>query len=168
MRYFATLAGKERIVDVEHLAGSEYQVVIDGGAPQLVDAQNVEGRVLSLLIDNRSYEVDTEEDGDSLDVLLGDDVYRVELIDDRRHKLRSSRGKFAVTGPVVIRAPMPGKVVKILAEKGSLVTEGQGVIIIEAMKMENELRAPKAGKVSEIFVTEGQTVENRSNLVSIE
>jgi biotin carboxyl carrier protein len=121
-----------------------------------------------MLVDGRSYEVDLEEDGESLNALVDDNLFRIDLVDERRQRLRAARGKFSVAGPQTIRAPMPGKIVKILVEKGAEVTEGQGVIIIEAMKMENELRAPKAGKVKDILVAEGQTVDNRAELVAIE
>jgi biotin carboxyl carrier protein len=170
MRYFATFAGspKERIVDLEPLEGSLFRVSVDGAAPKVIDARHLEGHVVHLLVDGKSHEVDLEEDGESLNVLVDDNVLRVDVLDERRRRLKQARGKFSVAGPQTIRAPMPGKIVKILVKAGDSVVEGQGVIIVEAMKMENELRAPKGGKVSGIFVTEGQTVENRANLIAIE
>ena len=168
MRYFATVGARQRTVDIEQLDRSRFKLSVDGGEPRIIDAEHLEDHVVHMLVDGRSYEVDLEEDGEALNVLVGDDVFKFELLDERRHRLRSSRGKFHVAGPQTIRAPMPGKIVKLLVEKGAEVVEGQGVVIIEAMKMENELRASKAGKVKDIFVTEGQTVDNRADLVSIE
>ena len=71
-------------------------------------------------------------------------------------------------GPVKVIAPMPGKVVKVLVKPGDTVTARQGVVVVEAMKMENELRAPKAGTVSEVHATEGASVEAGTTLVVIE
>jgi biotin carboxyl carrier protein len=168
MKYFATIAGRERTVDVEPLGGSQFRVTIDGGAPQLVDAVTPEPRVVSLLVRHESHDVDIEEDGEALNVLVGDDVFRLELLDERKKRMKTARGKSAVEGRVVVKAPMPGKVVKVLVAPGDAVAEGQGVIIIEAMKMENELRSPRAGKVGAVFVKEGQAVEGKAELVVIE
>lgn len=168
MRYFTAIGGRERTIDIDAQEGTLFRVSIDGGATRVIDAEHLEGHVVHMLVDGRSYEVDLEEDGDAFNLLVDDALFRLEVLDERKHRLRNARGKFHVAGPQTIRAPMPGKVVKILAAQGSEVAEGQGVIIIEAMKMENELRAPKAGKVAEVFVAEGQTVENRAALISIE
>jgi biotin carboxyl carrier protein len=168
MRYFAAIGGRERTVDIEAQEGSRFRVAIDGGESRIIDAEHLEGHVVHMLVDGQSYEVDLEEDGDAFNILVDDALFRLEVLDERKHRLRNARGKFHVAGPQTIRAPMPGKVVKLLAVQGSEVAEGQGVVIIEAMKMENELRAPKAGRIAEVFVSEGQTVENRAALVSIE
>jgi biotin carboxyl carrier protein len=168
MRYYTRLGAEEKNVDIEPLDGSRFRITIGNDSPRVIDAEHVEGRVVHMLVDGRSHDVDVEEEGTSLNVLVEDSIYRLEMLDERKHRLQAARGKFQVSGPQTIRAPMPGKIVKILVEKGATVEEGQGVIVIEAMKMENELRAPKAGRVAEIFVSEGQTVENRADLVSIE
>jgi len=67
-----------------------------------------------------------------------------------------------------VNSPMPGKVVKVFVKVGDEVSEGQAVVVVEAMKMENELKAPKAGKVTEVTAREGTAVENGSKLVVIE
>jgi biotin carboxyl carrier protein len=168
MRYFAAIGGRERTIDIDAQGGTLFRVSIDGGESRVIDAEHLEGHVVHMLVDGHSYEVDLEEDGDALNILVDDSLFKLEVLDERKHRLRNARGKFHVAGPQTIRAPMPGKVVKILATQGTEVAEGQGVVIIEAMKMENELRSPKAGRVAEVFVAEGQTVENRAALVSIE
>jgi biotin carboxyl carrier protein len=168
MRYFTTLRGEERSIDIERLEEGRYRMTIQGGAPRIIDARHLEGHVVHMLVDNASHEVDIEEESDTLAVQVDGAVFRFDLLDERRMRLRKAGGKFHVAGPQTVRAPMPGKIVKVLVAKGAAVTEGQGVVIIEAMKMENELRAPKAGQVAEIFVSEGQTVEHRADLVSIE
>ena len=82
--------------------------------------------------------------------------------------MRAATGKREVSGRVEIKATMPGRVVNVLVGSGDEVTAGQGVIIVEAMKMENELKSPKAGKVTEVKVAPGQTVEKGELLVVIE
>jgi biotin carboxyl carrier protein len=92
----------------------------------------------------------------------------VDVADERTVRLRAGLSGFSVSGKVVVTAPMPGKVVRILVTPGTEVTEGQGLVVVEAMKMENELRSPKAGKVLEVFAKEGSTVEANAKLLSVE
>ncbi|MFM2153672.1 MAG: hypothetical protein RL199_2107 [Pseudomonadota bacterium] len=168
MRYFATQVGRERTIDLEPLGDGRFHVSLDGGAPRLVDAARLEGTALHLLVDGRSLEAEVSDDEGAVLVRLGDVERRLELVDERHRRLAGSSGGKAATGRAVLKAPMPGKVVKLLVQPGDEVAEGQGVLLIEAMKMENELRAPKAGRVSSIAVAEGQTVEGRADLMVIE
>ena len=91
----------------------------------------------------------------------------LKLVDPRR-KLAASATRPAQTGPLSIRSPMPGKVVKVLVRVGDQVKAGQGLIVVEAMKMENELRAPRDGRVKEVPVREGQAVEAGQPLAVLE
>lgn len=168
MRYYAMLDGKQRTVDVEPIRGSRFRVSIDGGEALLVDAERLEPGTVNVLVEHRSYDIDVQADGDSLALLVKDEPFRLELLDERRMKLREAQGSFSVEGPQVLTAPMPGKVVKVLVAEGDEVEEGQGVVVIEAMKMENELRATKAGVVVGVSVSEGQTVEGGAELARIE
>jgi biotin carboxyl carrier protein len=168
MRYYATLNGRERTVDLESLGGDLFKVSIDGAPPHTVDATRLEGSVISLLNGNRSHEVDVEEDGEALNLLVSEQVLRVELVDERKKRLQPAKGAGGAEGRFVLRAPMPGKVVKVLVAVGAEVAEGQGLVIIEAMKMENELRSPRKGKVTGVTVQEGQTVEGKALLITVE
>jgi biotin carboxyl carrier protein len=168
MRYYATLGGHERLVDLEPLGEGRFHVSLDGGAPRLVDAARLEGTSLHLLVDGRSHEAEVSDDEGAVVLRLGDVERRLELVDERRRRLAGASGPKAAIGRAVLKAPMPGKVVKLLVQPGDDVTEGQGVVLIEAMKMENELRSPKAGRVVSIVVVEGQTVEGRAELLSVE
>ncbi len=168
MRYFATLNGQERTIDLEHVGGTQFRIALDGGTPVEIDAERVEGSVVHLLRGTESHDVDVEEDGDALNLLVGDDIVTVELLDERKKRLKSAKSGGGSEGKALLRAPMPGKVVKVLVEVGQEITDGAGLVIIEAMKMENELRAPRAGKVTNIFVKEGQTVEGKAELVTVE
>jgi biotin carboxyl carrier protein len=168
MRYFATQAGRERTIDVESLGEGRFHVSLDGGAPRLVDAARLEGTALHLLVDARSHEAEVSDDEGSVVVRLGDVERRIELVDERRRRLVSGGGGQAAAGRAVLKAPMPGKVVKLLVKPGDEVAEGQGVVLIEAMKMENELRSPKSGRIASVAVVEGQTVEGRAELLVVE
>jgi biotin carboxyl carrier protein len=89
-------------------------------------------------------------------------------MDAARRAMRAGQKKREHAGPAQIKAAMPGRVVNVLVAPGDEVREGQGVLIVEAMKMENELKSPKAGKVVEVKVAAGQTVEKGELLVVIE
>jgi len=91
----------------------------------------------------------------------------MELLDERRLRLRQAGGKFSLEGPQRIDAPMPGKVVRVLVKAGDEVGEGQGLIVVEAMKMENELKSPKAGKITELHAVEGAAVESGAKLAVV-
>ena len=94
---------------------------------------------------------------------------RRQKVQDERHvRMGMSSKKFTFEGPQTLLSPMPGKVVKVLVEVGATVEDGQPLVLIEAMKMENELRSPKSGKVSAVYVAPGQAVEARTKLVCVD
>ncbi len=169
----AQIGADERDVVVEPLDGGRWRVVI-GGVERVVDARRVDGGPWSLLIDGQAWTVDLDpaKDGDVL-AELGGRQATVKLLDARRKLLVQAqqsalRARGAQTGPLAVRAPMPGKVVKILVKQGDKVTAGHGVAVVEAMKMENELRAPRDGVVTRIHVSEGQAVEAQEQLLTLE
>jgi biotin carboxyl carrier protein len=101
------------------------------------------------------------------DVLVAGRSFHLESVDERTKLLAGSADPVA-SGPQTVEAEMPGKVVKIAAAVGDVVEEGQGLVIIEAMKMENEIRSPIDGRVTEMTVSEGQTVEPGTTLFVVE
>lgn len=132
-----------------------------------LDATLLEGGVLSLLVGGKSYEVRRDQIGEQTEIQIGEERYVVEVRDPR--SLRARRGRRAATdGPKKITAPMPGKVVRILAPEGAKVEAGQGIIVIEAMKMQNELKSPKAGVVKKMMAVEGATVNPGDALAVVE
>ena len=170
MRYFATLAGEKqsKSVDVEPLGNGRYAVTLDGVRHE-VDATHPEPGVLSLILDDgESYAIDVEEAGDSVHVLVRDEIFKVDVADERKLRMRQASHAHSTEGKQLIRAPMPGKLVKLLVAVGDSVVEGQGLVVVEAMKMENELKSPKAGKVVELAVKEGQAVESGALLAAVE
>ena len=174
MKYHAVVAGKDRLVEVvPH--GSAYRVAIHDGANEgpdprvlVVDAVHLGGDAMSLLVNGRSVRCEIEPGKDGrVAVLVGDEVHPLEILDERRLRLRGAGGKFATEGPQRVEAPMPGKVVRVLVKQGQQVQEGEGLVVVEAMKMENELRSPKSGVVTELHAQEGQPVEAGAKLAVV-
>ena len=177
MKYHAIVGGKERLVEVTKRSprGSSFRVAIHGGPregpdPRVleVDAVHLAFGGLSLLVDGRSARCDLEPGKDgALAVRVNGSVQRLELLDERKLRLRQATGKFSLEGPQRVDSPMPGKVVRVLVKAGDEVTEGQPLVVVEAMKMENELKSPKAGKVLELLAVEGAAVESGARLAVV-
>jgi biotin carboxyl carrier protein len=169
MRYYAAVRGKKerQEVDVEALGGGRFAVTVDGKRHE-VDAHTLDHGAVSMIIDGASYGVEFDEAGDDVAVLVQTHVVTLDVADERRLRLREAKAGFSAEGKQTITAPMPGKVVKVLVQVGAEVQEGQGLVVVEAMKMENELKSPKAGKVVELFAKEGTAVENNAKLVVVE
>jgi len=168
-RYLARVRGaRESVpVDIEDLGEGRFLLKMRGGS-HTVDARVLDHGAVSLLVDGRSYDVELDESGDEVQVLVGFELLTVDVADERAVQLRAGTAGFSVSGKVVITVPMPGKVVRVLVTPGEQVTEGQGLVVVEAMKMENELKSPKAGTVIEVFAKEGSTVEANAKLLSVE
>ena len=164
MRYFVTVDGREYEVDL----GPE-GTFVDGTAVE-ADVEHVEGTALrSLLLDGTSHRIlARREDGGTWQLQLGGRRYRAEAVDERTRAIREMTGGAAgPLGPRPVTAPMPGLVVKIEVTVGDKVVPGQGVAIVEAMKMENELKAESAGVVTAIRVEPGEAVEKDQVLIEL-
>ncbi len=170
MRYFAKLQGQKEAVPVDiEPAGENRFKLTHNGKTFLVDALTLDHGAVSMLVDGTSYGVEFDEQGDEVQVLVRGQVTRIDVADERRLRLRAGTTGFSsAQGKQVIAAPMPGKVVKVLVKLGDEVKEGQGLVVVEAMKMENELKSPKAGKVVELPAKEGTAVEINARLVVVE
>jgi biotin carboxyl carrier protein len=166
LRYEAEIEGRTTSVEVEPRGEGLFRVRVGDRAFDL-DARETEAGVYSVLVGNRALEVNVEEDGEAMRVELGGRAYELQLQDKRhrRHR-RTGDGAHAADAGLVL-APMPGKVVKVLVAPGETVQAGQGVIVVEAMKMENELRAPRDGVVREVRASVSQAVEIREVLVVV-
>ena len=129
--------------------------------------EEVETGVYSVLRDGRSYEIVVREAPDgALDVHVNGNHYVARVSDPRR--LSRKRGGTLLEGRQNVLAPMPGKVVRLLIAVGDEVTAGQGLMVVEAMKMQNEIKSPKAGKIVAIAVAEGVPVNPGQVLLSVE
>ena len=166
MNYIATIGDREIKVTVEEVGVARYMVTADG-KKYLVDAHQVQDSVWSILHGNGSFEVDVQGRDDEYEVLIEGDCYKFSLMNEQRRALIRAGGKSAA-GKAMVTSPMPGKVVKLLVAEGEEVQADQGVIVVEAMKMENELKSAITGKVREIFVQEGDVVEAGAKLLLVE
>lgn len=169
--YFAkdmTQQGSEPAkVEVESLGEGRYAVTMDGHRFEL-DSLELSHGAVSMIVEGDSYAVEFDERGDEVTVFLRGHATRVDIVDERRMRLRQAGIGFAAEGKQTVTAPMPGKVVKVFVKVGDEVPEGHGLVVVEAMKMENELKSPRAGKVTEVLVKEGMTVDNGAPLVVVE
>jgi biotin carboxyl carrier protein len=166
VRYEVDVNGRPRQV-VVHRRDSGFTVALDGREWH-VDAVRVDGHTLSLIVGDASYEVTLAPDAASGQVAVR--VRAMPLlvgVNSRRRRSRHDDGP-AGSGPQRIMAPMPGKVVRVLVAQGEAVRARQPVVVVEAMKMENELRAGRDGTVSEIHAQEGQSVDAGGLLVVIQ
>lgn len=131
------------------------------------DASLLGESLISLLIDGKSYEARQDYSGGESNIVIGRERFGAQVRDPRSLGDRSSRAG-GESGVKRITAPMPGKVVRVLAPVGSDVEAGQAVLVIEAMKMQNELKAPKKGRVTKLTAAEGAAVEAGQTLAEIE
>jgi len=166
MNYIGTIGEKEVKVSVREVGVARYRVTINGHE-HVVDAQQVQSSVWSVLYGTTSFEVDIQGKDEEYEVLIDGDCYKFTLMNEQRKAMMRAGAKGAV-GKAMVTSPMPGKVVKLLVAEGEEVKADQGVIVIEAMKMENELKAAVTGKVKEIFVKEGEVVESGAKLLLVE
>jgi biotin carboxyl carrier protein len=138
------------------------------GRVHVVDAFRHDYGTLSLIVDTASYSAMLDWRGSHVNVRLRHSTHPLEVLDERRLRLRRATGRFEAEGRQAVTSPMPGKVVKVLVRPGDEVRQGQGLVVIEAMKMENELRSPKDGRVVEVLAAEGQAVEANAKLCTVE
>ena len=167
MRYHATIAGKQLTAEIDSLENGRFEVTIDGQRYE-VDSASTGNGALSILIDERSYRIHHEEEGEEIVIYLGNQPFRIDVANEQRFRLRAGAAKVSLEGRQVVVAPMPGKVVRVLVTLGDQVTENQGLVVVEAMKMENELKSPKAGKIVELLAQEGSPVEKNARLLVVE
>jgi acetyl/propionyl-CoA carboxylase alpha subunit len=162
----AAVDGKVHRVEVAGSRG-RYTVTIDGRALE-VDWRPAGSAFASLIVvpEGRSYDVGFEARPGGYRVLVGSEDFAVELLETARAAPAAARR--AAAGPARLVAPMPGRIVRVLAEPGQAVEAGQGLVVMEAMKMENELRSPRAGRVAEVHARERQTVEMGALLVVVD
>lgn len=164
VKFRARVGDNDHDVRVERRDGG-FLVTVDG-TEHLVDAHKLEADFYSILSANRSYEVSVEARGKEYRVRHGASVVVVSLADPSRggrDELRSGSG-----GTEIVTAVMPGKVVRVLVAVGETVQPEQGLLVIEAMKMENEIGAPRGGTIKAIEVQTGQAVESGARLVVFE
>lgn len=164
MKYITTIDGREFFVEII----DESHVSVDGKVVKL-DFESVESQpVFSLLVDGMSYEAYVYPGEEELEVLIKGRLYQAKVEDERERRLKAaSGGKVAQSGPFYLKAPMPGLVVAVPVEAGQEVKEGDVLLILESMKMQNELKSPREGVVGDIQVSVGDSVEQRQKMLSV-
>jgi acetyl/propionyl-CoA carboxylase alpha subunit len=166
MAYLVELQEQKHRIEL-HVAGdSNFTVDIDG-VPRTVDSRRIGPATYSLLIDGHSVVADVSYNGDDYTVCIAGEIFRMRLVDERRRQVTLGEPQ-EEAGRHEIRALMPGKIVDILVQVGDVVARDQGLLIIEAMKMENEVKSPAAGEVKEVLVRPGQAVEANQALLVVE
>ena len=171
MKYVTSVGGtddpataRKFIIDMNR-AG---EVVVDGKTRKL-DLREIDNDGLfSLLIDGHSFEALVEEGDGEYRVLINGTQYQVHVIDERAKRLAEAAGAFTpASGDINVKSPMPGLVVAVPVKDGDVVKKGQVVLVLESMKMENELKSPRDGTISTIKVQNRQAVEQGQILMVI-
>jgi biotin carboxyl carrier protein len=164
MVYDVTIDGKNYRLDLNRAEGRWF-CRLDGRELE-VDAILARPDVLSLRIGNMAFEVKSERVANDLHLWVGSTRFAAEVRDPRSLRGRARAGD--EQGPKKIVAPMPGKVVRLLVRDGDHVESGTGVAVVEAMKMQNEIKSPKKGSVQKILVIEGAAVNAGDVLAIVE
>jgi biotin carboxyl carrier protein len=164
MTYDVTIDGKSYRLELNRV-DSRWTCQLDGREIE-VDAVLARPDVLSLRIGNLAYEVKCERVGGEMYLWVGNVRYSAEIRDPR--SLRGRTRQIDNHGPQKLTAPMPGKIVRVLVHVGAEVEAGAGVLVVEAMKMQNEIKSPKKGKVQKILVGEGAAVNAGDVLAIVE
>jgi len=168
MMYQVNVDGREYSVELKRSAqGANVWVCTVNGKRLELDAIRVAQGVLSILIEGRNYEIKRDSTASGEHLYLNGRAFQCEVRDPRALRGRRSASDYA-EGPKRITAPMPGKVVRVLVAAGDSVEAGQGIVVVEAMKMQNEMKSPRAGRVLKVSVQAGSAVAAGEVLATIE
>jgi biotin carboxyl carrier protein len=164
MKYHVTIGQEEFEIEVR----SETEILFNGKSIR-VDFQSLADQpVYSLLLGNESHEAYVGESERGLQVLLRGQLYEVEVEDERQRRLRqASEVEVPAGGEFQLKAPMPGLIVAVPVAEGETVSRGQNLVILESMKMQNELRSPRDGVVHRVRAKPGERVEQNQVLVTL-
>jgi len=164
MKYVTTIEGREYIVDII----DEHQVSVDGVTYEIDFMPVGDQPVYSLVVDGHSFDAHVYPDEDTWQVLFHGELFKVSVEDEREKRLRASlAGKVAAHVDFHLKAPMPGMVVSVPVEEGQLVQRDDVLVVLESMKMQNELRSPRDGKVTRLKVKVGDRVEQKETMLSV-
>jgi pyruvate carboxylase subunit B len=168
LRYLVTIDGEDFELEVDRSnGGTEVRL---GDRTERADLVRIGGSpVYSLILGDSSYEISVHQRNGDLEIVVGGQTYTARVLDERAMKIAAAGGGAAEgAAGEVVKAPMPGVVVGVAVGVGDEVSAGQGVVTLEAMKMENELKSASGGTVREVRVEVGQGVSQGEPLVVIE
>ena len=165
MKYITTVGEKEYEIEIL----GDGRVSVDG-AEYTVDFEPVSGQpVFTMLVDGQSYEATIHEEDEDWIVLLHGQRYTANVEDEREKRLRAAGGAGEDgSGEFILKAPMPGLVVKVPVKEGDEVKQGDVLVILESMKMQNELKAPRDGIVKRVLVNDGESIEQKTEMIYVE
>ena len=164
-KYFAEIEGVEYQIEIL----SDTRIAINGEPYELNFQALRQHLSYSLLLEGKSYEINIYQDNGFWEVLLRGHQFSVKVEDERERRLRMAAGQSSKEeGKIVIQAPMPGMVIDIQVKEGQEVDEGDVLVILESMKMQNELTAPRAGRITRIQTKMNEHVERKQALLVLE
>ena len=164
MKYITTLAERELIVEIL----DDHHVALNGVVYNVDFEAASEQTIYSLLVNNQSFEGSVYPSDEGWQVLLHGSQYVLQVEDEREKRLRASMGSdLREDIDFQLKAPMPGLVVAIPISEGQVVQKGDVLIILESMKMQNELKSPRPGTISRVRVRPGDSVEHKETLLSV-
>ena len=164
MKYIATIDDRSFEIDINE----EGEIIADGKRLS-VDFQSVADQpVYSMLLDGESFEANVVLRDKEVEVMLRGRLFLIDVEDERQRRLRETASiELDLEGEFMLTAPMPGMVVAVPVELGQNVEKGDNLIILESMKMQNELKAPREGEVSSIRVGPGDSVDQNQTLLTL-
>ncbi len=167
MKYFTGIEGDERLIEIED--GPDGLTARIGEKSFVVDLTRVRGQSwYSLLVDGKSHDLHVRENGQAVSVSVGPYSYRVEVEDERMRAAREATGAAGgASGPEVVASVMPGIVRSVAVEAGGEVKKGDPLLILEAMKMQNEIRSPRDAIVEKVHVGADTVVAKGDALVTL-
>ncbi|MFT7669415.1 MAG: biotin carboxyl carrier protein [Planctomycetota bacterium] len=166
MKYFVQVNGRERVVELTQRLG-KLSTTVDGNEIDLAyESIDDQGQIL-VLSEGRSYGVSVEGESNQIDITIAGHLYGIEIEDERERAANAAERAAGKAGGLV-KSVMPGVVVEILVELGQAVEAGEPLLILEAMKMQNEIASPVAGTVKEIQAVQGEAVSAGAKLVLID
>lgn len=164
MKYFARIGANEYEIEIDG------QSILLNGQPVEVDLQQVGvPQLYSILFGGHSHEMLVQAERSTYTVNFRGEQFQVQVEDERSRKLNAGRSALALPhGELTVKAPISGLIVKVLVEPGNAVEDGQPLVLLEAMKMENEIKSLRGGTVKSVAVTAGQRVEQNQVLLVLE
>lgn len=162
MKYVTIINNEQYEIEIDNDGG-----ILLNGEPREVDFLNLGGSLYSVITQNQSLEVVIDDEDNKIEVMMNGRLYETQVLDERALLMAQRRGGLG-GGSGEVHSPMPGLIVKVTKEIGQAVAAGQTVVILESMKMQNELKAPSDGTIKAIHVEAGQTVDKNTLLVEIE
>jgi acetyl/propionyl-CoA carboxylase alpha subunit len=164
MKYITNIDNREFQIEIV----DDHHVIIDGITYEVNFDSVSDQPVYSLLVDGKSYESYIYPGDQGWQVFLFGTLYLATVEDERERRLRAaSGGNVAERGEYFLKAPMPGLVISIPVSEGQQIEQGEVLVILESMKMQNELKSPRDGTVSRLRVEPGDNVEQRETLLSV-